>query len=201
MNGITPDQAYWSQRWLNRDTTWDVGYPSTPIKEFIDGITDKTLRILVPGCGNAYEAEYFHRSGFTHVDVVDFAPEALAQFRQRVPDFPENHLLCEDFFKLTGTWDLVIEQTFFCAIDPSQRDAYARKMSTLLAPGGRLAGLLFNDTLNTDKPPYGGTAAEYEAIFRPHFTLIKMEPAQNSIPPRAGRELFIDFLRKSDADA
>src|SRR4051812_42592186 len=96
---------YWNERWKNGETTWDMGSPSTPLKEYIDTldpVKDKDMKILIPGCGNGYEAEYLFRKGFTRVYVVDYAKKALEEFAKRVPDFPEDHLICDDFFELGG---------------------------------------------------------------------------------------------------
>ena len=73
---------------------------------------------------------------------------------------------------------------------------YSRKMFELLKPGGKLVGLLFNDALNTDKPPFGGNKEEYEKYFKPYFELKVFDTAYNSIKPRAGRELFINLVKK-----
>ena len=48
------EQKYWSNRYEEDRTGWDIGYPSTPLKEYIDQLTDKTISILIPGAGNAY---------------------------------------------------------------------------------------------------------------------------------------------------
>jgi thiopurine S-methyltransferase len=192
---------FWNERWDSNDIAWDMGSVSAPLKAYIDSISsdeNKYLKILIPGCGNAYEAEYLHDLGFRNVYIVDFAEKALAEFSKRVPGFPKDHLICDDFFTLEEKgFDLILEQTFFCAIHPSLRNAYAKKMSELLAPGGRLVGLLFNDPkLNFDNPPFRGDAEMYRAIFNPYFALNKLEAAYNSIKPRAGRELFVNFQRK-----
>src|SRR5579872_327950 len=133
---------WWNKRYLDKDTGWDIGYISTPLKEYIDQLNDKSIKILIPGCGNAYEAEYLFMQGFTNVFVIDLSPAALQNFSKRVPAFPQDHLICEDFFKHKGAYDLIIEQTFFCALHPSLRTAYALQMHVLLKPNGWLTGLL-----------------------------------------------------------
>lgn len=194
-------KEFWSERWKNGDTGWDMGSPSTPLKEYIDTIVsneNKYLKILIPGCGNAYEAEYLNSLGFRNVYVVDFAEKALQEFSKRVPGFPKDHLINGDFFELCEkNFDLILEQTFFCAIHPSLRTRYAEKMFELLSRKGKLVGVLFIDPkLNFDHPPFGGNEKMYRAIFAPYFTFDKFEPATNSIAPRAGRELFINLHRK-----
>lgn len=90
---------------------------------------------------------------------------------------------------------MIIEQTFFCAIFPNDRMKYAKKVHQLLNPNGRLVGLLFNHEFGNDFPPYGGTEEEYLRIFKPYFFIKQFSAATNSIKPRAGRELFINFIK------
>lgn len=165
------------------------------MKEFIDTLTDKDARILIPGCGNAYEAEYLHLSGFTDVHVIDIAPLALEAFAQRVPSFPKEHLICGDFFTHSGRYHLILEQTFFCALHPALREDYASTMHRLLSPQGMLAGVLFGVPMNADRPPYGGSKEEYEAYFAPLFAEVKLVPCTNSIAPRMGTELWMELTK------
>ena len=123
--------------------------------------------------------------------------EPLQSFSNRVPNFPKENLIHQDFFIHQESYDIIIEQTFFCALTPSLREQYVQHMHALLKPNGKLVGLLFNDVLNTDKPPFGGNKEEYEKLFTPYFHLTVFEPCYNSIKPRANRELFIIFKKRS----
>lgn len=185
---------FWETRYINHQTGWDLGAVSPPLKHYFDQLKDTELRILIPGAGNAYEAEYLHQKGFKNIFVVDLVKKTLEDFQKRNPDFPSNHLICSDFFELNQTFDLIIEQTFFCAISPSLRQAYAQKMNDLLVSKGKLIGLLFNRSFEGG-PPFGGSRIEYFEYFNPYFYQIEMEECYNSIPPRQGTELFIK-LRK-----
>lgn len=189
------DAGYWQQRYAAHNTGWDTGSITPPLQKYFDQLTNKALRILIPGCGNAYEAEYLYRKGFENVFLVDVAPAPLQNFASRVPEFPKDHLLHQDFFELKGTYDLIVEQTFFCALDPALRPAYAQKMASLLAPGGKLMGLLFDTTFTKPGPPFGGTREEYKSYFAPYFNFLHFETAYNSIPPRQGSELFIELVK------
>lgn len=190
------DASYWESRYVNGETGWDIGTISEPIKAYFDQLTGKSLRILIPGGGNSYEAEYAYRNGFKNVFVIDLSQTALDNFLQRVPDFPKEQLIHDDFFNLEGSFDLIVEQTFFCALDPTLRASYARKMSFLLKPKGKLVGLLFNFPLTSEGPPFGGSKEEYLGLFQPYFDIKVMALAYNSISPRAGKELFIHLQRK-----
>jgi hypothetical protein len=186
----------WEERYQEGNTGWDIGYPSTPIKEYFDQLTDKSIRILIPGAGNAYEAEYLHELGFTNVFVLDIAPSPLKAFAERNPSFPKAHLIEENFFIHESEYDLIMEQTFFCAITPDLRTAYAEKVNKLLASKGKLTGLLWSVKLNEDHPPYGGSKEEYQTYFDVYFHYIHFEKAHNSIQPRKGRELFLLAQKK-----
>lgn len=182
---------YWDERYLHDDFGWDLGSVSPPLKAYIDQLKDKNLRILIPGAGNAHEAEYLHSLGFSNVYVLDIATVIFDHIRERVPSFPGNHLIQEDFFAHHGHYDLILEQTFFCALDPALRKSYVSQMHTILKPGGKLVGVLFNNPMNADKPPFGGSVEEYEHLFFPAFQKRVFEPCYNSVERRAGLELFM----------
>jgi len=185
------DHDFWHARYATGETGWDLGAPSTPLKEYLDQLTNKELRILIPGGGRAYEAEYAHGLGFANVFVIDLTDAPLRDLLVRCPDFPREHFIVGDFFDHKGQYDLILEQTFFCALDPALRPHYVQHMNRLLKPGGQLVGVLFNDALNSDKPPFGGFREDYLPLFRDRFPDVRMEPCRNSIAPRAGRELWL----------
>lgn len=188
------DEKYWQERWSNHDTPWDMGGPSPALTTYCDQLEDDSLGILIPGAGSGYEADWLWEHGFRNVHVLDFSGEALARLEDRMPSFPKRQLIEGDFFQHEGSYDLILEQTFFCALDPSLRPAYALKMFSLLKEGGTLAGLLFDMPLEGG-PPFGGRADDYRKLFEPLFEVKTMAPCHNSIKPREGRELFF-ILKK-----
>jgi SAM-dependent methyltransferase len=192
-------EQFWNTRWQNRQTGWDLGQASPPITSYVDQLTDKNIAILIPGCGNAYEAAYLLEKGFTNVTLIDIAQFPVQQLCERFnPDTdPRIHILHGDFFEHVGSYDLILEQTFFCALDPSLRDAYVQKMASLLKPGGKLVGVLFNRDFEGG-PPFGGHIEEYRDHFAPHFHVNIMEPCHNSIAPRAGSEAFIQLEKPGE---
>ena len=193
MTTLKYDQSYWADRYTTDNTPWDIGYASPPIVEYFEGLNDKSAKILIPGCGNAHEAAALYDMGFTNVQVMDIAEEPISNFKNAYPDFPSNQVILGDFFEHTGHYDVIVEQTFFCALHPQERSRYIQKMNELLTPEGVLVGVLFDAELNADKPPYGGNKDVYQKLFAPHMDIVKMERCYNSIAPRAGRELFIEM--------
>lgn len=192
-------ENYWTNRYNTGNTGWDIGSPSSPLITYFDQLEDKNLKILIPGAGNAYEAEYLYKSGFKNIFVLDISETPLKALKKRNPEFPESQLLKEDFFKHQGTYDLVIEQTFFCSFPPLKetRQSYALQMHHLLKSRGKLVGLWFSIPLKDDLnlPPFGGTKFEYINYFEPHFKIKTFETCYNSIPQRQGNELFGIFIK------
>lgn len=191
------DKNYWDSRYQTEQTGWDLGTASGPIKKYIDQLTNKELRILIPGCGNAYEAEHLLESGFKNITLIDISPSLVQQLRKKF-DGRENITVLEgDFFEHQGEYDLILEQTFMCALDPSMREDYVKKIHSLLGEKGKLSGLLFGVHFEKAGPPFGGSSSEYESLFSNHFNIQTMEKAYNSVKPREGNELFIIFNKKT----
>ena len=191
------DEEYWSIRYKQQRMGWDVGKVTTPIKEYIDQLEDKTLRILVPGCGSGYEVKYLYDKGFEHVKVIDLSPEPFKTLIPHCPNWEKEAFIIGDFFDHEGDYDLILEQTFFCSLIPGLRQAYADKMLKLLAPHGKLVGVLFNVNLGIDNPPFGGNKEEYLDFFKQGYKKVVFDNCYNSIPPRAGAELFIILSKMS----
>jgi methyl halide transferase len=192
----TLSQAYWEERYQNDDTAWDTGSITPPIKQYIDQLKDKTMRILVPGAGNGHEFAYLAENGFNNTYVLDIAKTPLKNIAARLPHGNRERLIHGDFFEHLGEYNLIIEQTFFCALAPALRNDYATKMHSLLAPGGKLAGLLFDFELTQEGPPFGGSREEYLDIFAPLFKINMLHRAYNSIKRREDKELFFIFEKK-----
>lgn len=190
--------SFWNERYQQQKTGWDIKAPSTPLKEYIDQIKEKDIAILIPGCGNAYEAEYLVEKGFTNITLIDISDVLVQSLQEKFKNNSSITILNQDFFEFNGQFDLILEQTFFCAIEPSLREQYTKKMKQLLKPNGKLVGVLFNHDFGNPFPPFGGSLTEYHRLFSPIFEIIKLEECYNSIKPRMGTEVFIHFehLRK-----
>jgi methyl halide transferase len=186
---------YWNNRYEAEETGWDLKTISSPLKAYIDQLTDKNLRILIPGCGSGHEAEYLLKQGFQDVTVIDFAPLVVEKMKSHLSDYQSIKIICTDFFMHSGEYDLIFEQTFFCALDPALRTKYVQKMSELLTQNGKLTGLLFGVQFPKN-PPFGGSKEEYLTLFSDKFKINFIEPCYNSVKPREGNELFFNFSKK-----
>ena len=164
-------ESFWENKYKLNKIGWDLGEVSPPLKAYFDQLTNKDLKILIPGGGNSHEAEYLF-------------------------NFPDVQLILGDFFNLNTTFDLVIEQTFFCAINISLRENYALKMKELLNKNGKLVGLMFDAVLNEKHPPFGGNKKEYTTYFESHFSMDIFTKCYNSFHNRQGMELFVKFVKE-----
>ncbi len=190
------DKTYWEHQYTEKATGWDIGSISSPLEAYFSQLSNKDLKILIPGAGNSYEAEYLHNQGFTTIDVIDIAQQPLKNLKERVDSFPENNLIEVDFFKHNKKYNLIVEHTFFCSLHPDIRLKYVDKMANLLEEKGKLIGLFFDEDFAKQGPPFGGSLNEYLQLFSEKFNILTLDKCYNSIKPRFGRELFFIFEKK-----
>lgn len=184
------EKEFWEDRYKNQETGWDLGEISRPIKTYFEQVEDKTLAILIPGCGFGHEASFLFQAGYNNVTIIDISEKAITEFKKRNPTFPHEKIVLGNFFEFEGQFDIIVEQTLFCAINPKDRDKYVSTVFKLLKPKGKLIGLLFDCDFPAG-PPFGGSKSEYLERFSKKFNQISMENCYNSIQPRAGKEVFI----------
>lgn len=194
-SNIKLDGSYWDQRYQEDNTGWDIGYANKALVEYVLTSVSKDTRILIPGAGNAYELESIWKAGYTNAFAMDLSPTAKTNFLNRVSDFPAENYLLGDFFESDLRFDVVLEQTFFCALDPTLRSKYVEHMHKMLSNNGVIAGVLFNFEKPIG-PPFGGSEEEYRMLFTDLFEIKTMEECRNSIEQRQGNELFIELIKK-----
>jgi SAM-dependent methyltransferase len=193
------DQDFWNFRWENQLTGWDIGKASPALVQYFEQVEDKNLAILIPGCGNAHEAEALIALGFSNITLIDIAPKAVEILNKKFGALPQVKVICADFFDHQGQYDRIVEQTFFCTLPLGRRSQYLHQVKSLLKTNGRLVGLLFDREFEHQGPPYGGKAADYEKLFAKEMEISTLVACYNSIAPRANTELFINFI-KTKAD-
>ncbi|WP_192348177.1 methyltransferase domain-containing protein [Algoriphagus sp. Y33] len=185
------DRNYWTERYNSSRIGWDIGFASPPLVQYLDQIENKEIQALIPGAGSGYEAVYAWQSGFCNLHVLDFSEEPLLRFKVRDASFPVEQIHHQNFFDHCGSYDLILEQTFFCALDPALREDYAVKMKELLKPGGKIVGVWFDGEFDFDGPPFGGRVEEYVLLFEKYFEIKTCESCYNSIAERSGSEVFM----------
>lgn len=193
------DNSFWNIRYQNNQTGWDLGEISNPIKKWFDNQENKKINILIPGAGKGHEVKYGFENGFGNIFYMDFSSRAADLFKEICPGFPKDQILIGDFFSLKKPlfFDVIIEQTFFCAIDPVLRPNYVEKTNEILKENGKIIGLLFNREFDTNGPPFGGTEKEYRGLFNSKFNFKKFENSLLSSLPRKEYEFWIELIKKN----
>ena len=193
------DNSFWNIRYQNNQTGWDLGEISNPIKKWFDNQENKKINILIPGAGKGHEVKYGFENGFGNIFYMDFSSRAADLFKEICPGFPKDQILIGDFFSLKKPlfFDVIIEQTFFCAIDPTLRPNYVEKTNEILKENGKIIGLLFNREFDTNGPPFGGTEKEYRGLFNSKFNFKKFENSLLSSLPRKEYEFWIELIKKN----
>jgi SAM-dependent methyltransferase len=186
--------AFWDARYREAFMPWDAGGVPRSLARFLDA-EPRGLRVLIPGCGSAYEARDFAARGHD-VLAIDFSPLALARARTVLGEW-SRVLRQADFFAddLGAPFDLVYERAFLCALPRTLWPRWSGRVAELLPPGARLAGFFyFGDEARG--PPFGLAAGEVESLLAPAFDRIADDAVEDSIPVFAGRERWQVWRRR-----
>lgn len=188
---------FWDVRYQNKVTPWDSeGLPEgfeVQAQALLQA--SPSLRVLIPGCGTAYELAWLQQQGADAV-AFDFSAQAVARARQAFPALADR-ILEADFFgtAVDGQWGWVYERAFLCALPPKLAVAYADRMARLVAPGGVLAGYFFLRT-QAKGPPFGMSLEALQQILAPYFMLQKQLPLSHSLPVFAPDEYWLQWQRR-----
>ncbi|MEZ5962318.1 MAG: methyltransferase domain-containing protein [Planctomycetota bacterium] len=192
----------WQQAYVAGTTPWDLRRATPPLADLLASPLLASVglgagaRVAVPGCGRGHDVREFGRHGFD-VTGFDLAPSAVDEARRLLElNRARARVLCRDVFGLlpefSATFQLAYDYTFYCALRPPLRPAYARTLAGILAPGGMLLHLTFpmrSDLAGKDgRPPFLVTAQDLRTSFEPLFDLVRELPASGSVPERVGAE-------------
>ena len=181
---------YWEERYRSGETGWDLGGPCPVFRELLEGPRAPPRgRVAFPGCGRGHDVRLFREHGHDAVgfDLVLVAP----------PDVPVERLDVFDLGRVhPAAFDVVVEYTCYCAIDPARRREYAASVRAALKPGGVLIALLFPMGDKPDGPPFGVDESEIEGVLGEGMELEHLEAPSSSVEPRRGRERLA-ILRKA----
>jgi SAM-dependent methyltransferase len=187
------DPSFWDKRYKDNSANWDLKTPTPFFISLIDkGEFIYPSDIILPGCGKGYDAVYAAEKGFK-VTAADFSSEAInfASAMAREKGLSIN-FINEDIFNinLKEQFDFIFEYTTFCAINPSRRIDYIKKLAEFLKPGGRLIALLFPVDGRAGGPPFNIDPIETYKMISPFLKLEFYSSRIDSIKPRAGREVL-----------
>jgi SAM-dependent methyltransferase len=177
---------FWETRYRDNVTPWDAGGVPQALRGHVPGLSPGA-RILIPGCGSAYEALFLAERGFD-VLAIDFSPTAVAAAQNKLGQFSGVARLADFFeFDAGGPFDVIYERAFLCALPPKLWPRYPGRCAELLKSNGTIAGFWF--FAETPKgPPFGTTQAALDALLQPGFRRVEDKPVTDSIPVFQGKE-------------
>ena len=194
---------FWEERYSTKNTPWNT---KTTTPALINSINhSKSKKIAILGCGYSKDSLFLTKKGHM-VYPVDFATRPIEYLNRIKSDESIDNLfpIHEDLFNLNREYfsffDIVIEYTCFCAIDPQRRSQYAELVSNLLNKRGRLVALFF-PTKRREKdlgggPPFHVKLDETLLIFKNKFNIVEIDNNPDSIKPRKGFETLVIMDRK-----
>ncbi|MEO8159732.1 MAG: methyltransferase domain-containing protein [Betaproteobacteria bacterium] len=185
---------FWESRYRDHATPWDAGKVPVALQRYAKGLPPGS-RVLIPGCGSAYEARYFLENKFD-VLAIDFSQAAVEAANRTLTGFPDRARFADFFsFDYGRPWDCVYERAFLCALPPKTWPQYAQRMAEIIRPGGTLAGFFFfKDTQKG--PPFGTTPEALHALLDPFFELAEDLAVDDSMEVFKGGERWHVWIRR-----
>ena len=171
------EQAHprWSSIWdqgLSQGELFDASTSSPAlIKEIQDGRIPNG-KALVPGCGRGYDllALASDKRTVIGLELADQAVNAAKEFTSSSNNKFKDKITVQtgNFFDLPidndNKFDFIYDYTFLCALDPSIRQDWAKKMSELVKPGGILMTLIFPICEKESGPPFKVSLEVYKDL-------------------------------------
>lgn len=136
-----PDLQFWQQRFERGETPWDRGGAGPQIAAWLgSGMLGPGMRVLVPGCGSGHDVLALAQAG-CEVTALDYAPAALALTARRLRETGATATLVQAdalHWQAPQPFDVVYEQTCWCALHPDRWSAYARQLQDWVRSAGHL---------------------------------------------------------------
>lgn len=145
----------WEGRYQAGTTGWDRGKASPALHYWLETANIAPCRILLPGCGNGYEALTLAAAGFDVV-AVDIAPSPVNTLKQLLADADLSaEVIQADLldWQPDTLFDAVYEQTCLCALNPELWAQYGAQLHRWLSADGQIL-TQFMQTNKDGGPPF-----------------------------------------------
>jgi SAM-dependent methyltransferase len=195
--------AFWDERFAAGFTPWDARGVPPAFGRWLGSSTGPAAgtRVLIPGCGAAYEVAALVARG-CDVLAIDYSAAAIERARQVLGPAFADRLLQADFFAFDAApFDWIYERAFLAALPPRLWTPWGQRCAQLLRQGGCMAGFFFVDEAAAEPrrgPPFAVTSTELRRLLDASFDLVADEavaPAE-SAAVFAGRERWQQWRRR-----
>jgi len=189
----------WEHHYEINDLGWDLGGVAPPFVRLWKERKISPCKAIIPGCGRGHEAIFLAEHGF-QITAVDYAQGAVGWLEKAlVKKNLSGEVLRQDFFNLDSyyndNFDLMLENTFFCAISPSMRQKYVVTAGRVLRSGALFVGL-FYETDKEGGPPFNTRKRDIEEHFSEQFAIEMLGKTPYSAEQRKGKEWLAIFKKK-----
>lgn len=191
----------WEAQYQKNEIGWDAGKATPGLEHWCETTTQRFQHIGAPGVGTGYDLIPLSKIGI-HVTALDVAPSAKLRFEDKVKTHVDSNAtvdyLITDFFQYgpDAIFDLVWDYTFLCAIDPSQRQEWAKTMARLIKPSGTLLALIFPVGTRAGGPPFTLIPEKVHELLAEDFELISCEAPVGNHEDRKGVEFLTEYRRR-----
>lgn len=189
----SPD--YWTSAYTDvARPGWELEEPNPALVTALPPLKLQPMRILVLGAGSGNDAAYLASIGH-HVTAVDFSDEAIDRAQKKYSQQLNLKFVKSDLFSLpvdyVGAFDMIVEHTCFCAIDPERRSEMIKVWRRCLTDIGHILAIFFTID-RPNGPPYGATEWELRERMKKGFRpLYWMRLRHQSHPSRQGMETLV----------
>jgi SAM-dependent methyltransferase len=194
--------AFWDERFAAGFTPWEAAVVPSEFGRWLDEAGPGAgARVLIPGCGAAYEVAALAARG-CDVLAIDYSAVAVDRARMLLGAELGRLVMLADFFAFEAApFDWIYERAFLAALPPRMWSAWAERCGRVLRPGGGLVGFFFVDEVAPEPrrgPPFAITSVELRGLLGVAFDQIAdhaVAPAE-SAPVFAGRERWQCWRRR-----
>jgi len=186
--------AFWDVRFRDKRTPWDAASTPPDLERYL-AQESGGARVLIPGCGSAYEVRTFSEKG-CDVVAIDFSVAAVQRARE-VLGALQGAVLLGDFFSYDfgrTPFDVIYERAFLASLPRKMWPDYARRVGELLRPGGRLIGFFVYGE-QQGGPPFCLKTGELAGLFGDKFEKTAESVATASVPVFKGKERWEVWTR------
>ena len=187
--------AFWDTRFRNKRTPWDAAATPPELERYLAQESGGG-RVLIPGCGSAYEVRTFSEKSY-EVAAIDFSVAAVERAGEILGALRDAVIL-GDFFSYDfggKPFDIIYERAFLASLPRAMWPDYAHRVDELLRPGGRLIGFFVYGE-QQGGPPFCLKAGELFGLLSDKFERTAEAVVTASVPVFKGKERWEVWTRR-----
>jgi SAM-dependent methyltransferase len=187
--------VFWDTRFREKRTPWDAAGTPSDLERYL-AKEDRSGRVLIPGCGSAYEVRAFSEKGY-EVVAIDFSAAAVERARAVLGAW-HSAVVLGDFFSYdfgAKPFDIVYERAFLASLQRKMWRDYAGRVTELLRPGARLIGFFVYGE-QQGGPPFCLRAGELVELLGEKFEKTEDTVVTSSVPVFQGKEHWEVWIRR-----